>query len=175
MLMLVVRFLGGSCESRSDFLGHVDVVRDDLLGLRAGDEGLLELLAVLGGGGLLEEVLVLVDNLLGHTDAVLALRGEAGLVEPGAADRTDLVHDLHRLDGLDPQITVVSNRNVSALLEVEGGIDGHFLSSQPSVGLGPLHLTRVVLRLEMLVALGPTESEDLAIITDESNSSAWAR
>lgn len=35
------------------------------------------------------------------------------------------------------------------------------LSGQLPVGLGPLHLARVTLHLEVLVALGPAELEDL--------------
>ncbi len=51
--------------------------------------------------------------------------------------------------------------------------NSHFLSSCLTEGLGPTNLTRVSLHLEVLVTLGATETELLAIVTDKGGSVTW--
>jgi len=103
-------------------------------------------------------------NLLG---LVVARRDE--LAGATAADLFDL---LHGLDRLLPEIAVVLDGNIAALLELERRIDGQVLAGRLAERLSPFGLARVLLLFEGVAALGPAESEYLAVIADENNSVA---
>ena len=62
-------------------------------------------------------------------------------------------NNLHRLDSLGPQFTVVSDWCVSSLLKLKGGVCDHLLTSSSAESLSPGGLARIVLGLEVLVAL----------------------
>ena len=83
------------------------------------------------------------------------------LVEAVLARGADLQDLLHRLDALVNHDAVVFLRAVAAALQVEGGIVGQVLPVSGAVRLGPRHLARVTLHLEVVVALGAAESEHL--------------
>lgn len=85
---------------------------------------------------------------------------------------SDLVDPLHRSDRFDEQVSVVSHRSVSSLLEVEGGVYSHLLPHRAPVSLGPLNLPRISLQLEVLEAFRSAELEDLAIIPYEGHAVA---
>lgn len=60
-----------------------------------------------------------------------------------------------------PELPVVLDGDVAALLELEGGIHGELFASRLTEGLGPARLAWVPLLFEQLMALGPAELEDL--------------
>jgi len=123
-----------------------------LLGLLAEDfQARVGPVAVRQRGG--QQIGALVELLLRKGQAQFPLRREPLARETHLADRLDARDNLHRLDRLHPQVAVVPDRRVAALLEIKGGINGHLLPVQLAVRLRPLELARVVLGLEMLVAL----------------------
>jgi len=73
----------------------------------------------------------------------------------------DLRHPLDGLQSLLPGLAAVFDGHVAALLELEAGIDGQLLAGGLAVRLRPADLAGVLLPLEGLVALAPTEFEDL--------------
>mmetsp|Transcript_16088 Transcript_16088/g.48185 ORF Transcript_16088/g.48185 Transcript_16088/m.48185 type:complete len:352 (+) Transcript_16088:106-1161(+) len=91
----------------------------------------------------------------------------AGLVEPLLPLLPDLVNLLHGLNCLVHKLPVILFRPVAPPLHLEGGILCKLLPGELPVGLGPLHLARVPLHLEVLVALRPAEFEDRCIIAHE--------
>uniref|UniRef100_A0A6B0U822 Putative secreted protein n=1 Tax=Ixodes ricinus TaxID=34613 RepID=A0A6B0U822_IXORI len=73
----------------------------------------------------------------------------------------DLLHTLYGLHCVLPELPVVLDGDIAALLELEGGVHGKLLAGRLTEGLGPARLAWVPLLFEQLVALGPAELEDL--------------
>jgi len=71
---------------------------------------------------------------------------------------------LHRLNSGSPELSVVFDGDVSALLELKGRVDGQLLAGGLPEGLCPADLARVALLLEAAVTLGATETKHLAVM-----------
>lgn len=126
---------------------------------------------------LANEVLALGNNLAVLLALAVAgnLAGEAALGENTLAALSNFLHSLHGLDGGGDQVAVVLDGDVALLGELrkdEGRVDDHFLATSGTVALRPLQLAWLALHLEVLVALGPTESELSGVIADECDSLA---
>lgn len=121
---------------------------------------------------LADKVLALGDDLaVGLALAVASqLAGQTALGEDALAALTDLLDALHGGDGGGNQVAVVLDGDVALLGELgehQGRVDDHLLAAGGTVALGPLQLAGLTLHLEVLVALGPTESELAGVIADE--------
>eukprot|EP00211_Chloroparvula_japonica_P014951 CAMPEP_0119120430 /NCGR_PEP_ID=MMETSP1310-20130426/1473_1 /TAXON_ID=464262 /ORGANISM="Genus nov. species nov., Strain RCC2339" /LENGTH=262 /DNA_ID=CAMNT_0007109907 /DNA_START=180 /DNA_END=963 /DNA_ORIENTATION=+ len=127
---------------------------------------LLRLLPRDGDRGL-DEVDLLLQLLLGRLALLRLPRPQAALDVPLLPLAPDLCDALHGLDGLLHRLPVVPLRAVAAALHLEGGVVGEILAARRAVGLGPLHLARVALHLEVVVALGPAELEHLVVVAHE--------
>jgi hypothetical protein len=77
------------------------------------------------------------------------------------------------LDGLDHQVSIIARWDIAALLEFKDAVVLEFFAVCHAVSFGPLYLTRVLLRLEELVAFAAAEAEDLGVIAAESSPVAW--
>jgi hypothetical protein len=73
--------------------------------------------------------------------------------EPFLASVLDFLDTLHTENGIDHKVPIVLDRRVSSLFELKRFVNCHILPMCKSVGLGPLHLARITLHLEVLVAL----------------------
>lgn len=89
-----------------------------------------------------------------------AVRDEPAL--PPVPYRGDL---LHGLESLLHDVPVVPLRPVPLSLELEGRVVREVLSARGSVGFRPLHLARVALHFEVVVALGTAEAEYRAVVS----------
>lgn len=121
---------------------------------------------------LANKMLALGDNLaVLHALAVASqLARQPALGEHPLAALPDLLHSLHGLDGGGHEVAVVLDGDVALLGELgqhERRVDDHLLAPGGAVALGPLQLAGLTLHLEVLVALGPTESELAGVIADE--------
>jgi hypothetical protein len=162
-------------ELRELLVGHLVHGLDDiLLGFLHLSCGGFDLEAgcALGNNRHLEHVGLLADLLVRQRDAGLALGRQTHSVESLLAQLSDSVDDVHRANRLDPQVAVISDGCVSALLELKRLVDRHLLALRRSESLRPRRLPRVVLRLEMFVALRPAESEYLAVVPYKLNAVA---
>ena len=79
------------------------------------------------------------------------------------------VYFLHRLHRVDVDFSVVFDGLVSFLFEIENTVVYYLLAVGFAIGFGPLHLLRIMLGLEMFVALGPAKAENFAIIPHENH------
>lgn len=160
--------------------GHAGVASTNKSGFWLCRGGLDLDLVLAGGGGVSgsldggAEVGVAVDE---QTICLLCLGLDAGLghaclVEGDLSAGLDLLDALHGVEGGGDELAVVANGNVALLFELEGGVDGHLLAVGLAEGLGPANLSWVALQLEVLVALGLAELEDLCIVADESDALA---
>lgn len=121
---------------------------------------------------LADKVLALGDDLaVGLALAVAGqLAGQTALGEHTLAALTDLLHTLHGCDGGGNQVAVVLDGDIALLGELgqhQGRVDDHLLATGGTVTLGPLQFAGLALHLEVLVTLGPTESELAGVIADE--------
>lgn len=94
------------------------------------------------------------------------------LDEPCLSLRLDLLHSLHGFDRLLPQFSAVFDRHVAMLLKLEGSVHCQFFAVSLPERLRPSHFAWVTLSLESFVALRPTKSEQLAVVSDKHNSMA---
>lgn len=83
--------------------------------------------------------------------------------ESALTGRLNLCNSLHSLNSGSHKVTVVSDRDISSLLEFECAIHTHLFTSRATEGLGPTSLTGISLLLERFVAFGSTESKDLDV------------
>ncbi len=84
----------------------------------------------------------------------------------------DISNALHGLDSLDIEIAVVLKGLITLLLELEDCVLGDLFVVELATGLGPGELAGVVFGLEVAVALGTAEAEDLAVVAHEHHSVA---
>jgi hypothetical protein len=84
------------------------------------------------------------------------------------ASLLDVIDSLDCVDCLRPQLAIVFDWSISALLELEAWIDGELFAGQLAIGFRPFCLSRVLLSLERLPALLATESELLQAERRES-------
>mmetsp|Transcript_3202 Transcript_3202/g.8494 ORF Transcript_3202/g.8494 Transcript_3202/m.8494 type:complete len:211 (+) Transcript_3202:351-983(+) len=112
-----------------------------------------------------------VDLLLEFLPGELPLLPLPFLEPVGDEPRLPLVPDLrdllHGLERLLHDLAVVPLRPVPLPLQLKGRVVRQILSLGCSVRLRPLHLARVALHLEVVVALGPAEPEHRAIVSGE--------
>lgn len=159
--------IGKSCLRHSG-VGMLDLLS---LGHLAFHKGLLDRRLVLRLGLLSHEQLVglLVELFLRQIDAQLALVLEALLLESQLARVTDALDGVDGLNGLDPQITIVSYWRVALLFKIKCRVKSHLLTLQSARGFGPLHLAGIMLAFEMLMALRSAESKDFRVVTNEGD------
>lgn len=86
---------------------------------------------------------------------------------------SNLLNSAHSFDGRLHKLAVIPDRDVPALLKLEGGVDGHFLADGLSEGFGPAELAGITFHLEVFVAFGAAEAEVLTVVADKGDSMAW--
>lgn len=96
----------------------------------------------------------------------------AGLVEGDLSARLDLLDALHGVERGEDELPVVSDGDVALLFEFERGVERHLLAVGLAEGLCPSYLSGVSLQLEVLVALGLAELEDLCVVAHEGDALA---
>ncbi len=101
-------------------------------------------------------------DLLGHKHPVFPMDRVSVFLE--------FLNFLNSLNSLDIQVSVVSQRLHLNLLHFESLIVLKLFSMDLSVGLGPLDFLWIVFGLEVQMAFGPAESEDLAVVSHELHS-----
>ena len=80
---------------------------------------------------------------------------------------------MHGLDGPHVEVSVVLNGLILLMLKLVDGVVANLLVVELAMGLGPGQLSGVMLGLEVAVALGPAESECLAVVPHEHHPVAW--
>jgi hypothetical protein len=109
-------------------------------------------------------MLVLLDELPIVLALPLLISTHPRLVERAFPALPDLGHTGHCLEsGLD-QVAVVSDGDVAALGESEGGVDGHFLAVRAAERFCPGEFAGVTLHFEVLVAFGFAEAEGFGVV-----------
>lgn len=96
----------------------------------------------------------------------------AGLVEGDLSARLDLLDALHGVERGEDELPVVSDGDVALLFEFERRVERHLLAVGLAEGLCPSYLSGVSLQLEVLVALGLAELEDLCVVAHEGDALA---
>jgi hypothetical protein len=76
----------------------------------------------------------------------------------------DLGNRGHSAQGGGDQVAVVLDDALTAALECERAVDDKLLTGRDAAGLCPAQLARVALHRKVLAALGPAESERLAVV-----------
>lgn len=84
----------------------------------------------------------------------------------------DVGDALHGLDGLDVEVAVVLERLVALLFELVDWVLGELFVVELAIGFGPGKFSRIVLGLEVAVALGSAETEGFAVVADEHDAVA---
>ncbi len=82
-------------------------------------------------------------------------------VEVALSALLDLGDALHGTDGCLHQLAIISDGSVALSLKVKDRVCGHFLAAQLAEGLCPADLAGVALHLEVAVAFGAAEAENL--------------
>ena len=122
---------------------------------------LLGLLLLLVDKGSAHQMNFLLELLLVVLDLHLLGRPHPFLPVPRLSCLADLRDALHGHDRLTHDLAVVFQGAVPPPLQGECRVLGNFFAVGLTVGLSPFHLAGVPLHFEVLVALGPTELEDL--------------
>lgn len=78
----------------------------------------------------------------------------------------------HGLESGPHEVAIVANRDVSAFLEIDCGINNHLFPGSPSKGFGPPHFAWVSLHLEVLMTFRSAEAKDLCIVSDKGRTVA---
>lgn len=120
----------------------------------------------------LQQLWVLLHKLLVCSKSPLLVASHSVLVEGTLSSLSDLLDSRHGLQRRLDQLSVVSDRNVSALGERQRRVDSQLLAGSLPERLRPLELSWVSSLLEVLVALGPAELELLGVVTHKGYSVA---
>ena len=84
----------------------------------------------------------------------------------------DVLHALHCHDGLAHQVSIVLDRAISSLFELERGIDREFFAARFAVSLRPGDLAGVAFFVEVAMAFGTAKSERFRVVTHEHDTMA---